>query len=167
MDCRGGDRVVDESIPLFMFSGTFRRILSAYKFADRRSFAPFFAGLVASEAEARWPGWTIVPVPPRPGKIKERGWDQVEDIARELEKSGFTLARVLERLPSMQQKRLGRRARGENARAAFRLKPGVAVPERALILDDVVTTGATADACAAALKAGGSARVALIALAAD
>jgi ComF family protein len=167
MDCRDRDRELDEAFPLFRFEGLVRSLLSAYKFKDRRSLAPFFAGLVAEEARARWDGWTIVPVPPRPDKLRERGWDQVEDIARELERRGFEVARVLERRGESQQKRLDKEARRANARAAYRLRGGSRAPLRALLVDDVVTTGATADACARALKEGGSERVALIALAAD
>jgi len=167
MDCRERRHVFDEAVPLFDFEGPFRRLLSAYKFEDRRSLAPFLAGLAAREIEARWPGWPIVPVPPRPGKMRERGWDQVEDIAVILGARGFAVQRLLERLPSAQQKRLGRADRGMNARAAYRLKQDVAVPEAALLVDDIMTTGATADACAAALKDAGARRVALLVLALD
>lgn len=167
MDCRARERVLDEAYPLFRFSGACKDLVSAYKFRDRRSLAPFLAELLAAAAERLWPGWSIVPVPPRPGKLRERGWDQVERLAQELERRGFAVARPLERLGSKQQKRLGREARLANARAAYRLKEGAAPPELALLLDDVVTTGATAEACAAALKAGGSRKVSLLVLAAD
>ena len=167
MDCRSSERIVDEALPLFRFTGAFRRLLGAYKFRDRRSLAPYLAELVAVQASARWPLWPIAPVPPRPGKLRERGWDQVEDLASCLERRGFELIRPLERMSSTQQKRLGRLDRGSNARASYRLKRGALVPARVLLIDDVVTTGATAEACAAALKAGGAARVAFIALAAD
>lgn len=167
MRCRGKDRAFDEAWPLFRFSGEFRHLLNAYKFLDRRSLASFFAELVAREVEGRWQGWPIVPVPPRPGKFRERGWDQVEDLARALARRGFPVARVLERRCSSEQKKLGREERGMNARAAYRLKDNATLPKCALLLDDIMTTGATADACAAALKDGGTERVALIALAID
>jgi predicted amidophosphoribosyltransferase len=99
--------------------------------------------------------------------LRERGWDQVEDLARELERLGFAVARLLSRSSPGQQKRLGRAARSENARASYALLPRARVPSEVVLLDDVITTGATAGSCATALKAGGAESVALLTLAAD
>jgi ComF family protein len=167
MRCRGRDWAFDSAYPLYSYSGPVRELISAYKKDGRRSLAPFLAGLLAEAIDARWPERTIVPVPPRPGKIRRRGWDQVEELARQLELRGLTVSRALERLPSEEQKSLGRSGRGENARKAYALKRRASPPPRPLLLDDVVTTCATIDACARALKEGGAVSVVALILAAD
>ncbi|MDR2259165.1 MAG: hypothetical protein LBE14_08480 [Treponema sp.] len=98
----------------------------------------------------------VVPVPPRPGKIRRTGWDQIEYLAKLLEKGrgGPPVNRCLKRLPSQNQKELNRENRKTNLRGRIILKGRA--PRQAVILDDVCTTGSTMDACAAALKAGGA-----------
>jgi len=144
-----------------------RVLVSAYKKGGRRSLSRLFAGFFAEAIEERWPDRTIVPVPPRPGKLRARGWDQVEAIAGLLESRGLPVKRPLERMASDEQKSLGRGDRGANARKAYTLRAGERSPELPLLLDDVVTTCATLDACARALKEGGARSVEAIALVAD
>jgi ComF family protein len=167
MRCRGIQRSFDSIYPLFSYSGLARELVSAYKKGQRRSLAPFFADILAKTIAERWPDRVIVPVPPRPGKLRTRGWDQVEEIARVLEARGLPVARVLERAASEEQKSLGKGARGANARAAYSLRPRARSPERPLVVDDVVTTCATIEACAAALRLGGALSVRALVIAAD
>jgi predicted amidophosphoribosyltransferase len=72
------------------------------------------------------------------------------------------LARVR---PTRPQVGLDRAARRENVRGAFAWRGGPLAARRVLLIDDVMTTGATAEECAAALKAAGAAWVGLLALA--
>ncbi|MGA2545685.1 MAG: hypothetical protein ABSF43_04010 [Rectinemataceae bacterium] len=167
MRCRGIERAFDSAYPLFAYAGAARELISAYKKNRRRSLAPFFAEVFAETIEEKWPDRTIVPVPPRPGKASSSGWDQVEEIAKVLGRRGFPVARPLERRPSEEQKSLGRGERGVNAKKAYVLKRGAVAPERALLIDDVITTCATLDACARSLKSGGALSVTALAFAAD
>jgi competence protein ComFC len=167
MRCRSVKRAFDSAYPLFSYSGAMRELISAYKKEKRRSLAPFFAALLEDAIRERWPGRVIVPVPPRPGKIRTQGWDQVEEIVSLLESRGLAVARLLARSSSGEQKKLGRGERGENARKAYGLKPGASAPAELLLLDDVVTTCATLDSCARALREGGASRIDAIVIAAD
>lgn len=167
MRCRVAQRSFDSAFPLFSYAGGARELIAAYKKSGRRSLAPFIAELFAQEINSRWPERTIVPVPPRPGKLRSSGWDQVEEIARALEGRGFGVARPLERRPSEEQKSLGRGARGLNASLAYALRAGAVPPDLPLLIDDVVTTCATLDSCARALKAGGAGSVHALVFAAD
>ncbi len=170
MRCRGREWAFDSAYPLFNYLGRAEALISAYKFGGRLSLAPFFCTLLAQALTERWPGWPLVPVPPRPGKIRRQGWDQVELLARGLERRGFTVLRLLERRPSLEQKKLGLEARFENARCAYGLRRGLSLSPAGLslvLLDDVFTTGATAEACALALKNAGASHVGFISIAAD
>jgi len=167
MRCRKRSWSFETASSLFAYEGKAAALILAYKIGGRRSLSAFFAGLLAEEIRARHPGRILVPVPPRPEKLRERGWDQVEELVRRLEGRGFRAARLLGRLPSAQQKRLGLEDRFGNARAAYRLLPGAKAAGRLLLVDDVLTTGATAEACSLALREGGAQSVAFVSLASD
>jgi len=159
ISCRAEEaRAYDRVKVLFPYTGKYRRLLAAYKFGKSLAAAHFLAEKIieAIAEEAFPPGAQIVPVPPRPGKIKKTGWDQIEYLARLLEKTkgGLPINRCLKRLPSISQKKLGRENRRSNLQG--RIAPIRQVPQTAVVLDDVMTTGATMDACAVALKEAGT-----------
>jgi ComF family protein len=166
LPCREGEeRFFDRVFAVFPYMGRYRTVLRAYKFGKIKGLGNFLAeklaaSLAAFSAEGlQNPCW--VPVPPRPGKLRRYGWDQVECLARLLEKQGrnggLPVDRCLKRLPSKTQKGLNRADRAANLRD--RIRPTKKPPREALLFDDVFTTGSTMDACAAALKEGGAERV--------
>ena len=101
----------------------------------------------------------IVPVPLHEVRLRERGYNQAERLATGLSAvTGITLNnRLLRRVKATQtQTVLNRRERMQNMAAAFRILPGVGiVGKRVLIVDDVLTTGATTSGCAKALRRAG------------
>jgi ComF family protein len=102
----------------------------------------------------------IAPVPLHPKRLRERGYDQAFLLSREAARRfGLPLRPLLERVRhTTQQTQLDRRARERNVRGAFRalrVPPGA----RVCLVDDVLTTGATAAAAARALLSAGAAHV--------
>jgi ComF family protein len=174
LSCRNGpERSFNRVIPIFPYTGKYQKVLAAYKFGRHLSLGNFFAhalkqGFELLENELNVNGDQLfdpcwVPVPPKPGKIKKTGWDQIEYLARLLEKMRLPVRRCLKRLPSESQKELNKEKRRENLKNRMLVKnqdgETSAVPKTAILFDDVYTTGSTMDACAAALKSGGAERV--------
>jgi ComF family protein len=154
---------VSRCFPVFPYRLWRKELLFLWKGRGVRLFTPLFARILARalDREFRQDSGTlpaIVPVPPRPGKIREKGWDQVEDLASYLEGYyGLTVKRLLKRRSSLQQKKLSQEERAKNARNAFYLakKAGPALPAQAVLLDDVRTTGATLERAAQVLRDAG------------
>ena len=163
LSCRNGaQHSYDRLWVLFPYTGVYRKLLSAYKFEKNLALADFLAEKVweVIDAEPELKGACIVPVPPRPGKIKSSGWDQIDFLVKRMEKfrkEGLDVRRCLKRSKSNVQKRLSRTQRVENLRGRIALQ-GQA-PVTALVIDDVITTGSTMEVCSASLKEGGSKKV--------
>jgi len=145
---------------LFPYFGRYRSVLASYKFGKSLGVGSFFQRFLGMALEGLEltlnTAW--IPVPPRPGKIKKQGWDQIAYLAKLLEKgSPLTVCRCLKRFPSRSQKELNREERGINLKDKIRCVKQP--PETAVIFDDVITTGATINECAGALLKGGAKKV--------
>lgn len=132
------------------YEGTLQGAILAMKRGERAyldALAPLLAGIVAGEA-------TIVPLPTSARRRRGRGFDQAVELARRIAVArGLAVAEILENRGAAQHGR-ARFARLA-ARNRFRLRRGALVPSRAILLDDVCTTGATlADASAVLRRAG-------------
>jgi ComF family protein len=121
---------------------------------------------------AAWPRWQsppdlILPIPLHDRRRRQRGYNQSELLARPLGQAlGIPVetASLRRTRPTIPQVGLGPDERRENVRGAFAAGPGVA-GRRVLLIDDVLTTGATMSAAAEALLAAGAAGVAAYCLA--
>ena len=110
----------------------------------------------------------VIPVPLHAAKLRQRGFNQSETIARAALKSPALASAplqlhgsVLERMrPTESQTGLTRHQRRENIRGAFRVRNAEALAGRTVLLvDDVFTTGTTVSECARVLRKAGAARV--------
>jgi ComF family protein len=152
------------------FAGTVRAALHQLKYAGERRLAQPLGQAVARRwARAGQGATVVVPVPVHATRERQRGYDQASLIAGVAANSlGLPCVRVLERArATVAQFELGRDERSSNVTGAFRLRLGVpsVAGQWVLLLDDVVTTGSTLAACAAALEAGGALAVSAIAVA--
>jgi competence protein ComFC len=125
-------------------------------------FAERLAEVIAREPE-EFRADVVVPVPLHPARQRERGYNQAELIARPLAKKlgikqgSYLLMRTKPRPARLV---LSRKEHWESVRGAYATRKGLKVDNlRILLIDDVMTTGATLDACARALKKAGAASV--------
>jgi ComF family protein len=110
----------------------------------------------------------VVPVPLHPRRLRERGFNQSALLARELVRGRAPrlAARALQRLRATPpQVTLDAGARALNVRGAFRADPRQVAERTVLLVDDILTTGATASACSEALLEAGARAVELLVLA--
>lgn len=118
-------------------------------------------GSILAEPAARfwWPEWVIVPVPLHWARYYWRGFNQAELLAEHLSQSAGAPVRLLlkRNRPTGHQMGRGRAERLTAVRDAFSAVD--MVPRKIVLVDDVCTTGATLDACAAALKLAGAQEV--------
>ncbi len=113
------------------------------------------------------PGAVLVPVPTATSRARQRGYDQAKLLARELSRrTKFIYGDYLARHGQAHQHTRSRQERLTQITNAFRVKQQTLVSDAHIILvDDVVTTGATLEAAATVLRAAGARRVEAIAFA--
>jgi ComF family protein len=158
--CRLSPRRFSAARSAGRYEGALRELVHAFKYQRRRVLAPPLAGLIAAAASDLLAGAdAVVPVPLHPFRALQRGFNQADDLARGL---GLPVWRVLRRRRhGLPQARMPADRRGANVRHAFTLRlpgcwRGVDLCDRTLVLvDDVMTTGATLDACSEALLSAG------------
>ncbi len=139
-------------------------LILQYKYGNRLHLASTLAELMVSlwetsDDKLNGNDWILVPVPLYWKKLKKRGFNQAEELACFLSKRfGFPLVNALKRKnDSVNQASLGRQERVRHAKGLYYVNPvmakrGVLDGRRVLLIDDIMTTGSTVEACAAALK---------------
>lgn len=142
------------------YNGSLRAIVHALKYDGRRSLAKPLARLMrGAGADLVREAGVAVPVPLHPSRRRERGFNQATDLASHI---GLPVVRAIARVRrTPTQTALTAPERAANVRSAFRPTRqarrvrGITV----LLVDDVMTTGATLDACAQALREAGAREV--------
>jgi predicted amidophosphoribosyltransferase len=142
-------------------------MVRALKFGGREAIAHAMAAQLAALAPPGLLRGVVVPVPVHPLHRRRRGIDHAAALARAFaRRTGLELADCLVRTgdPRPQVGR-GRRARIHGPAGSIGVRTGTAVPDFALLVDDVVTTGATLASCTSALLNAGSRQVTPVAYA--
>lgn len=148
-----------------LYNESSRQLVLAFKHGRRIALAPLLGGLIAARLPPLEGEWIIVPVPLYRWRLWRRGYNQAALLARELgRRSGHpvfvdALQRV-RRTPALGG--LGKRERRKALAGAIRPHPrhkATIAGNNILLVDDVLTSGATSEACVRALRKAGAARV--------
>lgn len=151
----------DRIFTLFPYIGLGQKLLPLWKNNNIRTFSTVFAPLIHKflTQNPELMHIPLVPVPPRPKKLREKGWDQIEDLVKDLSVyPQLTIYRCLKRQDGIPQKKLSKTDRAINLQGKIKLGAQT-VPHTLILLDDVMTTGATLNTCARTLKASGCKKV--------
>ncbi|MCR5845703.1 MAG: ComF family protein [bacterium] len=145
------------------FNDASARLILAYKDGGERALAPILARLLveALDSELLESSDCLAYVPASSEALRRRGFDHMERIASEVSAlTGLPCLDLLVANSRLDQRELSREQRAENMAEAFELLEGVdEPPRRVLLIDDVLTTGATLTAATETLLGGGVERV--------
>ena len=164
--------VIDGIRAPFRFEATIRSAVHQLKYRNLRALASPLAAMMADYLSENWlPHDITMPVPLHSNKLRERGYNQSELLAKELSKlTGIPTEKdclTRHRHTPAQAMTKSREERQRNMAGAFACKNDNARGKKVLLIDDVATSCATLDACAAALKAAGAVSVWGLTLARD
>ncbi len=170
--CLRDKRFFDECFSVALYAGVIKELLQSFKYAREEYLAPTLQMIFGSVSGRDIP-WNefdcIVPVPLHPLKLKERGFNQSLFLAQTLYKKQKIplLPTVLKRVKySAGQTLQDKRERMENIQNSFVVNsPHKIRDKRVLLVDDVLTTEATAQECAKVLKSAGAISVTVLTLA--
>jgi ComF family protein len=173
-NCSGREVAFEFAIAGYLASGPVRSMIHDFKYHRRIAMRNTLAKLAEEALDdpriGGGKGWLLVPVPLHRRRQRERGYNQATEIAAAIARiRGLPMCQPLQRNRyTSSQAQLIRSERLNNLRDAFTLRPSPAVRNaitgaKILLIDDIFTTGATADACARVLRAGGGAEKVVVA----
>lgn len=165
-DCREDPPVYTKARSLYAYEGGIREAIHALKYQRDFSVVPDLARVLQAGVRAHFVQEGPVhlcPVPLHRAKKRKRGFNQAEELVRAMCRLDheFQMWRGIQRVKNTEtQTHLSKAGRRENVRGAFGLRKRMpTVPEQVILVDDVMTTGATLQAAARAVKQAGAQQV--------
>ncbi|MBI1788530.1 MAG: ComF family protein [Acidobacteria bacterium] len=166
--CRAGVRGFASAYCFGEYEGVLRELIHLFKYRGMKPLARPLAGFLWRALPLDEVFDAVVPMPLHWRRRWSRGFNQAGLLARELaRRRGLPMIAAVRRVRHTQtQTGLTHAQRRENVAGAFRLRKRARIEgKRLLLVDDVMTTGATGSACAAVLRRGGARSVTLLTLA--
>jgi ComF family protein len=166
--CRSGLRAFDRAASFGFYEGSLRSLIHLYKYRGMKPLARQLAAFLEKAIPVDQSFDAVVAVPLHWRKHWQRGFNQADLLARQIAKyRRVPLIGALKRKRSTAvQATLAVAGRRRNVEGAFAIRDKAAVAgKKILLVDDVMTTGATANACASVLKRAGAQSVSLVTLA--
>ncbi len=158
-------QIFDNGLSLAAYDGEWQEVIHRFKYNNRTDLAKPLAAMLSERVNSEYD--MIVPVPLSGKKLRRRGYNQSALLAKEIGRlCGFECAfDLIKKEDTLPQVGLAQEDRLKNIKGAFALSSRDITGKSLLIIDDVMTTGATVNECAKVLKNGGAARVDVLTLA--
>lgn len=162
-DTAKSEKFFERNFSLFPYAGAGQKIVADWKNKAIRNYARFFASYLFNflQNDTQLSQYAIVPVPARPDKLKQKGWDQINDLVYDLRLRGKKICKCLRRHNGVSQKAVNKKTRARNVRGKFYVKKDFIkkLPKHVILLDDIITTGATINECSKVLREAGCEKV--------
>lgn len=164
-DCQKKTFYFEQGKNLWLHTGCVRFSIYQFKYHNRRIYGEFYAKemfRLYSRQIREWGIDVIIPVPLHARRLRTRGYNQAEIVARklgELCQIPVDTKSVVRKRETQPQKELSHRERKKNLRDVFEVKKGWVQPKRILLIDDIYTTGSTIDALSKVLCENGESKV--------
>jgi ComF family protein len=149
-----------KTLAIFRYEFPVDRIIHAYKYGHQIAVAEWAAELIANQIQASEYD-LLIPMPLHPARLRERGFNQSVEIARRIAskmKLPLDSHSLIRRRATSPQAELPMKERARNVRGAFECKTDLSA-RRILLIDDVMTTGATLREAARVIKLHGAAQI--------
>lgn len=171
-DCRKHDHIFEMSRSVFVYEGIVKRGIYLFKYYNKPYFYRFFGKcLVDCMKKNDYSGLElVVPVPLHRSKLRKRGYNQSELLAKYISKNtDIPFVDILKRIKKTpKQSQMTKEERRKNLKNAFEVKRSkmeILKGKSVLLVDDVYTTGSTADECSKTLIKYGASKVYVITIA--
>ncbi len=160
------------SLLLFQKKGNVQKLMHQLKYRGHREISKFLGqwmGAILAEASLLSNIEAVIPVPLHKKKLRSRGFNQVEDFGKEIARSldiPYIDNVLLKRSFTTTQTFKARLSRWGNIEETFVLaNPELIHNKHVLLVDDIITTGATLEACAGVLKEAGGVKISIASMA--
>lgn len=152
-DCTNYERTYIKGFPAMNYIGDIKKCVAAFKYNNRRDLSDFFANeiirccgrdILDAAPEA------LVPIPIHRSKLKKRGYNQAELLAKSLgDRLGIPVDSklIIRSANTLPQKKLDNEEREKNLKKAFISGSEIVKYKRVMLVDDIYTTGATVETC--------------------
>ena len=153
-DCTRKKHNFVRGVAAFAYTKEIKQSIYRFKYSNRREYAAFYGDMILKlkgQIIRSWQPDVIIPVPLHPARLRKRGFNQAELIAKRLG-AGLGIpvdAKILIRtVNTAPQKTLNDKERAQNIKKAFQVTENIVKYRKVLLVDDIYTTGSTLDSCA-------------------
>jgi ComF family protein len=169
-DCSRVEHIYTQGVGVWAYTNEIKNSIYQFKYHNKREYGTFYGLEIKNRYEAvinNWHADVLIPVPLHKSKLRKRGYNQAEIIAKEV---GSLLgmpvdSNLLERRKKTRaQKELSDKERLKNLKNAFQITQNNVKYNRVILVDDIYTTGTTIDACTKVLLDAGVNKVFYISL---